>query len=856
MTGKTVGGLMAALAASLATWAIPGGAAENRLTLAADGHSDYVIVVAADALPARRFAASELQLYLEKAAGVKLPIATAPAAGKKAIFVGDSPAARQLGMSSDGLKPEGFLIKTAGDSLALIGKDTPGDPRSMHWRSAPQTGTLYAVYDFLERCLGVRWFVPGPLGEVVPKTAKVEVGEINLRDAPGFVSRDIGTPRGGGNMEDNLWQRRNKAGHSLITEHSHNWAYILPLPPSPKGWPAWMEPKQPRLDHPEYYAMVDGRRVLTHAVALDPIMSGQVCTGNPDVVNIFAEAAVEHLERNPDKTMFSVSPNDGGGFCECPECRALDVELFPSGRPVLTDRIFAFYNQIAGEVERRCPAKGLGCYAYSYFAAPPKRVVPHRNLYIWNVHNGAGWTFADPKSREQGYADFRAWSKLSDNMFFYSYYQGLQFPLSTTATLGDLFRFLKSAGAKGAYLYAIGSWGGSPLDHYLTARLMWDPSLSAEALADDYYDKFFGGETGARMREYDELLWQATREFSKKQREALMRRTDVDDIQIPIAEILDALYGGIRAKARGQLDQALALAPDETVKARVRLASDTFRLAELTLDALAAYKSLEKDFTPENCTRFKRAVDAREKLLDSNQDALAFSPEAVREMDRYRNLPVTKKIAEYFASMKGKRKSVECHRANVAPIIDGRPDDACWQDAVAFGGLADKDDAAPSAVATEGRMLYDARRLYLRVVCSEPKTKAMEAFVTGRDGKVWEENELELFFDINREGKRAFQFALNNVGGLFDQRLENGAWDLAWNADWQVKLSVEPQRWTVEMAIPFKDLSGGTPTPGDIWGFNLCRVRKVAGEPVEYSAFSPTFGGFFKPDKFADLIFK
>jgi hypothetical protein len=52
------------------------GAVKADLTLANKGKSAYRIVIAAKAIPSERYAAEELQRYLERVAGVTLPIVT------------------------------------------------------------------------------------------------------------------------------------------------------------------------------------------------------------------------------------------------------------------------------------------------------------------------------------------------------------------------------------------------------------------------------------------------------------------------------------------------------------------------------------------------------------------------------------------------------------------------------------------------------------------------------------------------------------------------------------------------------------------------------------------------------------
>jgi hypothetical protein len=66
-----------------------------------------------------------------------------------------------------GLQPEGFVIKTDGEDLFIVGRDSTD-------KGMEVSGTFYGVCEFLERYLGVRWLMEGPVGEVVPKRATID----------------------------------------------------------------------------------------------------------------------------------------------------------------------------------------------------------------------------------------------------------------------------------------------------------------------------------------------------------------------------------------------------------------------------------------------------------------------------------------------------------------------------------------------------------------------------------------------------------------------------------------------------------------------------------------------------------
>ncbi|MBI4323972.1 MAG: hypothetical protein HY674_01785, partial [Chloroflexi bacterium] len=72
------------------------------LTLADKGQSRYRIVVAANAIPSERYAAEELQRYLERIGKVKLPIVTdAEKTGSRDIILGDNAHLKKLNLKID-----------------------------------------------------------------------------------------------------------------------------------------------------------------------------------------------------------------------------------------------------------------------------------------------------------------------------------------------------------------------------------------------------------------------------------------------------------------------------------------------------------------------------------------------------------------------------------------------------------------------------------------------------------------------------------------------------------------------------------------------------------------------------------
>lgn len=130
--------------------------------------------------PVLQFAAQELARYLERATGQAVPVGRASA--KHYLYVGQippgiSPAQKQkLRDDLSGLQTDGFLIRTVGPDLLIVGKGS--------------RGTLFGCYAFLER-LGFRWFFPGKACEIVPHRNLDWNTRIDFSESPAFRERII-----------------------------------------------------------------------------------------------------------------------------------------------------------------------------------------------------------------------------------------------------------------------------------------------------------------------------------------------------------------------------------------------------------------------------------------------------------------------------------------------------------------------------------------------------------------------------------------------------------------------------------------------------------------------------------------
>jgi hypothetical protein len=186
---------------------------EHTISLSENGQANAVIVVRKEAPPSARFAAEELKEHLDLITGAKFQVTDSIAAGKAAFVLGECPEARQAGIVVSKIARDGYQIRTVGQIIFIVGPDDrptksevlfkaktlfgkkPGryamerDLGAATWDF--ERGTLYGVYRFLEE-LGVRWFLPGEKGRVIPEKMNLKFQAIDLHEEPAFILRNAG----------------------------------------------------------------------------------------------------------------------------------------------------------------------------------------------------------------------------------------------------------------------------------------------------------------------------------------------------------------------------------------------------------------------------------------------------------------------------------------------------------------------------------------------------------------------------------------------------------------------------------------------------------------------------------------
>ena len=132
------------------------------------------VVLADEPAPGELQAADQLKSYVRKMSGAELAVVRQNKNPEGLLIR----LGRACGALADEAKvADGFTIQT-GDNAILI-------------KGANDRGTYYGVCELLEK-LGVRWFLPEELGEVVPQRDTLTVDSLCCKQQPDFPMRWIG----------------------------------------------------------------------------------------------------------------------------------------------------------------------------------------------------------------------------------------------------------------------------------------------------------------------------------------------------------------------------------------------------------------------------------------------------------------------------------------------------------------------------------------------------------------------------------------------------------------------------------------------------------------------------------------
>lgn len=183
-------------------------------------------------------------------------------------------------------------------------------------------------------------------------------------------------------------------------------------------------------------------------------------------------------------------------------------------------------------------------------------------------------------------------------------------------------------------------------------------------------------------------------------------------------------------------------------------------------------------------------------------------------------------------------------RAEQAPVIDGREDDAVWRTVTPtsdFQEFQPTEGKAPR-FRTEFKAAYDDRNLYVFVRAYDPHPDSIMKALTRRDVR-GPSDQLKLMIDSYHDRRSGFEFAVNPVGVKRDYAMYNDAQeDQSWDGIWDVATRIDSLGWTAEFRIPFSQLRYAN-QPSHDFGFAVWRDIERYKERTSWPLYRGSVGG-------------
>lgn len=189
---------------------------------------------------------------------------------------------------------------------------------------------------------------------------------------------------------------------------------------------------------------------------------------------------------------------------------------------------------------------------------------------------------------------------------------------------------------------------------------------------------------------------------------------------------------------------------------------------------------------------------------------------------------VAEKSAAVQERVEPQRGLMQAVMVEKGPPIDGTLDSPIWSKCPPLA-LGECTGEGPGPARTTARVLFGPRHVYVAWVCQEGETGSLRQEATGRDGRVWADDSVELFVTGDRR-VGYFHFAVNPLGALFDARTTPAKRDdTSYDSGAAAKATVQPGKgWTVTLSVPLKDV-GAYVGEGQTWIMNLNRTKPGAG---------------------------
>ncbi len=467
-----------------------------------NGASDYKIVIPEKALSFESYAADELQGIFLEATGIKLPIVTDgnATANDKVFSVGRTKLFENTGLVVDKyeLRDDGFKMQTIDDDIYFCGGE--------------DSGTLYAVYEFLYRTLNFETFYADCY------TLNRNVRELKLLEYQVTERPDIGYRAGSYRYTDENSTVRNRMRVS-----GGKFSYFTSVDSQPcHNSFNWLPIEKYYSAHPDWYSNDKSQLCYT-------------ARGNEQSLNAMLDAALEKFKEvyaaQPNMEAISLSIQDVPTFCSCSACLEANSTYKTDAAVVikfcnkLSQKMEAYVTELHKDDPNFVYDIDLVFFAYNSTTAAPvtynaatgkyepidDSVICDPHVAPWYAPVHMDYTHSIKHlSNKTFYDSMYGWDALSESMYLWTYetnFYSYMIPYDSIHGMSDLFSVMADVNPK--FLLNQSQWNNDRgctswhlLKAYLTSKLSWDHTENVEELTERFFNAMYGPAADTMMKWY------------------------------------------------------------------------------------------------------------------------------------------------------------------------------------------------------------------------------------------------------------------------------------------------------------------------------------------------------------------
>ena len=462
---------------------------ESDKYLLKSGVTDYRIVIPEDADVEEKFAASELSYFFEQSTGKTLRTVDDGAVGvstsQKLLSIGETKLAAAQNLMPDESKygSDGYIVETRENTVFMAG----GGSR----------GSLFAVYDFIERVIGAKVYAVDEI--YFPELDTVKLPNIKINEIPDIAHRapglnDIAIDR------TLRYRLRTQMYNEGWTYWSHSHFRVIPPDVYLDKHPDWFSPDQK-----------------------------QLCLTNEEMREEFVKNVITLAAENPDDEYIMIGQQDGANMCRCAKCAAVAEKYNYSGLNI------QFTNYVAKAVQKwideNQPGRKLtlGTFAYEDTEKAPviysekdgtyspidDTVMPEPNIALLFAPGRACYAHSLDAECNTGVRDtIRGWNAIfKTNLFAWIYNAQFGYyllPYPNWSSTAENYKILKDCGFN--FIYHQGTrettaGAMSEMRLFVQSKLMWNTSLNMEDLTVEFMNAYYK-DAAPYIKEYYDLYRQ------------------------------------------------------------------------------------------------------------------------------------------------------------------------------------------------------------------------------------------------------------------------------------------------------------------------------------------------------------